>query len=249
MSRAETQFLSRSVIGGWCLHAVRCATRSPRNGRLLAVVLIAVLASASGSGCQVDGDGSGGSYGEGYSIGGDPRQEDLDPPRAANSKQDGTGDAPTDTSKPNSQQSTNRPSASTSPSDVNLQLDDAVWRGPLETVRDLIAKGANVDAVDSSGDPLLFEAVWRGHVEITRLLVEAGANVDAVDSSGDPLLFEAVWRGHVEITRLLVEAGANVDAVDSSGDSILREATWRRHDEIVRILMAAGADMYPGSDR
>ena len=37
--RAETQLLSRSVIGGWCLHAVRCATRSPRNGRLLAVIL------------------------------------------------------------------------------------------------------------------------------------------------------------------------------------------------------------------
>ena len=72
----------------------------------------------------------------------------------------------------------------------------------------LLRPGADVNAVDSEGNPVLHEAVWRGHTEIVSLLIEAGADVNAVDSEGNPVLHEAVWRGHTDIEAILRDAGA-----------------------------------------
>ena len=84
-------------------------------------------------------------------------------------------------------------------------LFEAVWRGQEARVRALADAGADVNQIDSKGDPVLLEAVWRGHVDIVRILVESGADVDAPDSKGDPVLLEAVWRGQIEM------AGPNRD--------------------------------------
>ena len=40
---------------------------------------------------------------------------------------------------------------------------DAIWRGEIEAVRNLVAVGADVNAVDEDGNPYLLEAIWRGH--------------------------------------------------------------------------------------
>ncbi len=120
-------------------------------------------------------------------------------------------------------------------------LYSAVWRGRTETVRALVAGGANVNVRTSDNDPLLHEAIWRNRTGIVQILVAAGADVNARDSDGDPLLHEAIWRGHTEIVRILVAAGADVNARASDGDSLLYEATWRGHTDIVQILVDAGA--------
>ena len=120
-------------------------------------------------------------------------------------------------------------------------LRSAIWRGQADTVRTLVAAGAQLNVVDGDGDPFLREAIWRGHTEIVRILVDAGAEIDTTDSGGDPLLHEAIWRGHTEIVRILVDACADVNARDSGGDSMLHEATWRGHTDIAQILVAAGA--------
>ena len=136
-------------------------------------------------------------------------------------------------------------SAST-PSNMNsasYDLEDAVWGGRTQAVQTLLDEGADVNAKDVEGNPILREAVWRGHAEIVRLLVESGADVNAKDAEGNPILREAVWRGHAEIVRLLVESGADVNAKDTEGNPILREAVWRGHAEIVRLLVESGADV------
>jgi hypothetical protein len=64
--------------------------------------------------------------------------------------------------------------------------------GPLATVAEvsvLLARGANVDAVDSAsssaratpqvGYPALVNAALRGNVEVVRLLLDRGANLEA----------------------------------------------------------------------
>ena len=65
-----------------------------------------------------------------------------------------------------------------------------------------------MNAIDSDGDPLLWEAVWRGHTETVQLLVDAGADVNAKDSGGDTMLQEARFRGHSDIEEILLAAGA-----------------------------------------
>ena len=106
---------------------------------------------------------------------------------------------------------------------------DAIWRGETDAVRNLIAAGVDVNAVDEDGNPYLLEAIWRGHVEIVQVLATAGADVNARDSDNDPLLREAIWRDHREVTHILINAGADVNAIDSDGDPLLFEAVWRGH--------------------
>ena len=122
-------------------------------------------------------------------------------------------------------------------------LHDAIWRNQVDTVKELIAAGAQVNVSDSDGDPFLLEAIWRGHTEVVQILVDAGADVNAVDSDGDPLLHEAIWRGDTGVVQILIDAGADVNAVDSDGDPLLLEAIWRGHTEVVQILVDAGADV------
>ena len=136
----------------------------------------------------------------------------------------------------------NRYSAATAPS-ADSGLYSAVWRGQTDQVRRLVAGGAEANAKDSDGEPLLREAIWREHTGIVGILLNAGADVDAVDSDNDPLLHEAIWRQHTEIVRSMVCAGADVDALDSDDDPLLHEAIWRGHTEIVRILVDAGANV------
>ena len=86
-----------------------------------------------------------------------------------------------------------------------------VWRGSItEVVRILVNAGADVNARDSDGDPLLHEAIFRGNREIVRILVDAGVDVKASDSRGDsPLDSARFWaRNDPEIVQILVEAGA-----------------------------------------
>ena len=63
-------------------------------------------------------------------------------------------------------------------------LYTAVWRDIPEAARILIDAGADVNAEDSGGDPLLYAAVWPGHTAMVQILVDAGADVNAKDSGG-----------------------------------------------------------------
>ena len=122
----------------------------------------------------------------------------------------------------------------------------AILRGVPRIVKCVVDEGANVDAKDSDGTPMLYWAITRNKpVEIVRILVDAGANVDAKDSDGTPMLYWAITRNKpVEIVRILVDAGANVDAKGSNGTPMLYWAITRNDAvEIVRILVDAGANV------
>lgn len=87
--------------------------------------------------------------------------------------------------------------------------ETAVRRGDAETLRRLLAEGADVDACDRYGRSGLMVASMRGHAEVVRLLVESGAALDHTAKYRLSALMLAVINGHVEIVRTLVQAGAN----------------------------------------
>jgi ankyrin repeat protein len=53
----------------------------------------------------------------------------------------------------------------------------AARQGKTEMVEALIQGGANVNAVDSAGTPVLFGPVHEGYTEIVALLLRSGAKV------------------------------------------------------------------------
>ena len=125
-------------------------------------------------------------------------------------------------------------------------LETAVWDGNVEAVRRLVKAGADVDARDPNGTPLLFRPAGRGcsyDVTIVEILIDAGADVNATDANGDPVLHYAAWQRQAETARILIDAGADVNATDGDGDPLLHETVWRDIPGIARILIDAGADV------
>jgi bla regulator protein blaR1 len=113
----------------------------------------------------------------------------------------------------------------------------------VETARERIAQGVDVnDALDGDGTPLVI-AARRGDLALMQLLLEAGADPNKFSrGDGNPLI-AAAGRGHVEIAKLLIERGADVNAFDTADESPLINAARNRHLPMVEYLIAQGADV------
>ena len=124
----------------------------------------------------------------------------------------------------------------------------ASWRGLSRSVKALIDRGSDVNAVGGRYDTALRAAVEMGYYKIVQLLLDAGADINAVAGRYGTALRAAVEVRHYKIVRLLLDAGADINAMpyprDGSARSTALYAAIRSHDlEIVRLLVDAGADV------
>ncbi|XP_049630513.1 ankyrin repeat domain-containing protein 65 [Suncus etruscus] len=86
-------------------------------------------------------------------------------------------------------------------------LLQAVWRGHLGRVTQLLRQGADVASRDGAGRTPLHLAVLRGRVALVRLLLRRGAPVGAEDGAGRTPLLDAAWQGHSLPAELLLRRG------------------------------------------
>ena len=56
--------------------------------------------------------------------------------------------------------------------------------GQFGVVRELLARGANVNAATTFGRTPLIQASWHGHVEVVRALLSAGADKRLMQNNG-----------------------------------------------------------------
>jgi len=82
-------------------------------------------------------------------------------------------------------------------------LHAAAENGMLKTVKKLLEKGAEVNAVDLRGSTPLHFAAENGHSEIVSLLVQRGANINAMDSKGDTALVRALNNSQTAVVAIL----------------------------------------------
>lgn len=122
-------------------------------------------------------------------------------------------------------------------------LVEAADEGDIDTVRDLLDNGANVDAtVPGDGTPLIV-AAREGHIELARLLVDRGADLNlGVPGDGNPLIM-AAREGHLAVARLLLDRGANVNEAVSGDGNPLIMAARDGHLDVVQLLLDHGADI------
>jgi ankyrin repeat protein len=103
------------------------------------------------------------------------------------------------------------------------ELHDACGQGDAMRVQELLAQGANPDAIDpdTSGTALMVAATI-GSSYVLSLLIEAGADVNrAHPDFGMTALLWASNNAHVRCVELLIEAGADMKATEVSGASYL----------------------------
>ncbi|KAJ5788451.1 hypothetical protein N7457_003441 [Penicillium paradoxum] len=129
--------------------------------------------------------------------------------------------------------------------------------GYLQTVRNMITNGANIETTKknrkgSSFDRLMEDvtplgmAVLHGHYAVTVLLVESGANINTqfFTPKTTPLEVAAYW-GRLEIVAYLVKTmiGRCGTLQDIPYSGPISEAVSRNQVEIVRFLLDKGADI------
>lgn len=101
--------------------------------------------------------------------------------------------------------------------EINKQLHDAVAKGDIKVVKQLLANGANVGAKNAGGETVLNQAVFNSHKEIVELLIDKGANVNEKYDSGETPLHLAVHLDNQGMVELLIKKGADINARTSSG--------------------------------
>jgi ankyrin repeat protein len=124
----------------------------------------------------------------------------------------------------------------------------AAYFGLENTVRALVASGADLRALDNDGAGPLHAAALVGHAGIVRLLLDRGLGVnDAAGADGmTPVAYAAV-RGHLSAMRVLLERRADVNVADSGGNSPLLHAAMRGRTAAVRLLLESGANVNASS--
>jgi uncharacterized protein len=144
----------------------------------------------------------------------------------------------------------------------------AVTNGDSAVVNALVAAGADVNAADAGGGPVLRYAAAAGSADALRALQQRGAKAVDIDlrlaatechtdavrvlldgglepdgAAGDAPLLVAVVGGCVDVVRLLLDRKANINVKDQDGMTALIKAAAANMPEIVGVLLERGADM------
>jgi uncharacterized protein len=131
---------------------------------------------------------------------------------------------------------------STVPASAQGSLVGAVKANDVGTVRALLEKRVDVNAVQADGTTALHWAVDGDAAEIVRVLIRAGANVKAANRYGATPLWLAALNGNAAIIGMLLEAGADAAATSSEGETALMVAARTGKLDAVNALLSRGAD-------
>jgi ankyrin repeat protein len=124
--------------------------------------------------------------------------------------------------------------------DLDNQLLKVARKGDSNAVRQLLDKGANIEARDQNGKTTLMLA---RNVRTMKLLLERGANVEATDNEGRTALIAVASWGNAQNVEFLLEKGANIEARDDQGRTALITAASADHGRTVKLLLEKGANI------
>jgi len=125
----------------------------------------------------------------------------------------------------------------------NTPLMAAVRRSDLEAVKDVLEKGADVNARGIRGHSALLGAVDGNSTEIALELISRGADVNVVyvDTAWHPLL-DAARHNNLRVATALLDCGAHINKAEKNGFTPLHVAATYGHLDMVQLLVKRGAD-------
>ena len=126
---------------------------------------------------------------------------------------------------------------------ADSSLVDAVRSGNYDSVREQIARHADVNAPGEDGESPLAWAVHRDDLKMADALIRAGADVNRANDYGvTPLSLACTNRSGAMVERLLA-AGANPNAAQLTGETPLMTCSATGTVDGVKALLARGAQV------
>lgn len=127
--------------------------------------------------------------------------------------------------------------------DAGRKMLEAAARGDVAILKQLIASGAPVDALDGSKQTPLLLAVQNNQLAAAVLLIEAGANINAQASNLDSPWLLAGARGRTEMLARMIPKGPDFSLRNRFGGNALIPACERAHVETVKLLLTTRIDV------
>ena len=124
--------------------------------------------------------------------------------------------------------------------DYSIHL--AAARGNIEAVKQHLAAGADVNAIDDDwGMTPLILAADDAHIKVAELLIANGADLNSKSRSVSMTsLHAAACDNQKEITALLIVKGADINAKDSNGKTPLNYAEEEKNTDLATLLRKHG---------
>lgn len=122
-------------------------------------------------------------------------------------------------------------------------LNNAVRNHSIDTVRQLLKDGADVNSKVESGWTPLHSAVQADLEEIVDLLLEKGADPCARKKNGATPFVVAGIVGNVRLLELFLSKGSEINEYDDNGFTAFMEAAGYGNEDALRFLYNNGADV------
>ncbi|XP_034635235.1 2-5A-dependent ribonuclease-like isoform X1 [Trachemys scripta elegans] len=116
------------------------------------------------------------------------------------------------------------------------QLHDAIKKGSVKTVRQLLEEGADVNSKVEGGWTPLHSAVQADQEEIVNLLLEQGADPRARKDNGATPFIIAGIVGNVSLLELFLSKGSEINEKDNNGFTAFMEAAWYGKEKALKFL-------------
>ncbi|WP_280421002.1 ankyrin repeat domain-containing protein [Nocardia carnea] len=133
------------------------------------------------------------------------------------------------------------------PTIADPALDAQLWQAAATDnaiqVRDLIARGADLETRGEHGRTPLVAAAKNRATTAARALIDAGADVNATDDLADSAYLYAGAEGLDEILEMTLTHGADLRSLNRYGGTALIPASEHGHVETVRRLIEAGVEV------
>jgi hypothetical protein len=122
----------------------------------------------------------------------------------------------------------------------------AAERGDVESMREMLDAGLDIDHVFEGDGTLLLIASRHGETEAVRYLLDRGADPNTPAPGDGNALIAASGAGRTRIVEMLLDHGARVDDVVPGDENALITATTVGQLDVVRRLVARGANINLG---
>ncbi|XP_020622350.1 ankyrin-3-like [Orbicella faveolata] len=119
----------------------------------------------------------------------------------------------------------------------NTPLHLAALHGYDKVAKELLDRGAAIDARNANLWTPLDCAAAKGWVEAATVLLDENCPVDPTDKAKTTPLHLAAREGHVEMVKLLLSRKANITLTDSAGRNCLDMAIENNHKEVALVII------------